>query len=85
MALFWPIENWDMPERLRAQTLWFCSLLLKGAAGDGGKEKKKKVKRSGPLSTFDGDCRSFSSPLHPRAPHAGLSGSYAVLLTTFLS
>ena len=84
VTLFWPIENWDISEQLRAQTLWFCSLLLKGAAGD--EEKiKKQVKRSGPPSTFDGDCRSFSSPLHPRAPHAGLSGSYAVLLTTFLS
>ena len=37
MALFWPIENWDIPEQLRAQTLWFCSLLDKGA-GDGGKD-----------------------------------------------
>ena len=48
MALFWPIENWDIPEQLRAQTLWFCSLLLKGAAGDGGKEKKEKGKKKWP-------------------------------------
>lgn len=38
MALFWPIENWDISEQLRTETLWFCSLLLKGAAGDGGKD-----------------------------------------------
>ena len=48
MALFWPIENWDIPEQLRAQTLWFCSLLLKGAAGDGEKEKKEKGKKKWP-------------------------------------
>lgn len=34
---FWTIENWDIPEQLRAQTLWFCSLLDK-VAGDGGKD-----------------------------------------------
>ena len=61
VTLFWPIENWDISEQLRAQTLWFCSLLLKGAAGDGEKIKKQ-VKRSGPPTTFDGDCWSFSSP-----------------------
>ena len=43
VTLFWPIENWDIPEQLRAQTLWFCSLLHKGAAGDGGTDKKKKT------------------------------------------
>lgn len=48
MALFWPIENWDIPEQLRAQTLWFRSLLLKGAAGDGGKGKKEKGKKKWP-------------------------------------
>lgn len=38
VTLFWPIENWDISEQLRAQTLWFSSLLLKRAAGDGGKD-----------------------------------------------
>ena len=37
VTLFWPTENWYIPEQLRAQTLWFCSLLDKGA-GEGGKD-----------------------------------------------
>ena len=36
-SLFPPIQTWDIPEQLRAQTLSFCSLLDQGVGRKEGK------------------------------------------------
>ena len=70
MALFWPIENWDISEQLRAQTLWFCSLMEKGA-GELRREKrlkkqvKKKVALTALLTMIVGHFRPLSIRVLP--------------------